>query len=143
MTEKRACRVPLSEALQVISVTSHTYKANLLDDYCYGPGKSKSTPVPSPESCFPALLLINSFVAAVHGGYLASVVLRTVTEHFQTTLKHFNQPNTLTLHLEYLRSATAGSADLLVKDVKKGSQTSTVHISLSQGGKEKVAGYAT
>lgn len=109
--------MPLSGAFQVSSVTSHTYTAKLLGDYCYG--------------------------SAVHGGYLASVILRTVSDHFQTTLQHLNQPDTLTLHLEYLRSATAGNADLAIKDVKKGSQTSTLHITLSQGGKEKVAGYAT
>ena len=71
------------------------------------------------------------------------MVLRTISEHFQKTLHSLNQPDTVTLHLEYLRSAAAGGADLVIKDVKKGSQTSTVHISLRQGGKEKVAGYAT
>ena len=80
---------------------------------------------------------------AVHGGYLASVILRAVSDHFHSTLQDLDQPDTLTLHLEYLRSATAGSADLVITDVKKGSHTSTIHINLNQGGKEKVAGYAT
>ena len=71
------------------------------------------------------------------------MILRTISEHFQGTLRDLNQPDTLTVHLEYLRPATAGNADIAIKDEKKGSQTSTVHFSLSQGGKEKVAGYAT
>lgn len=71
------------------------------------------------------------------------MVLCTISEHFQQTLKHLDQPDTLTIHLEYLRTATVGGADVIVKDVKLGLHTSTVHISLSQGGKEKVVGYAT
>lgn len=46
MTENKACPVPLSEALRVNSVTSNTYKANLLDDYCYGSGKYESDSPP-------------------------------------------------------------------------------------------------
>ena len=71
------------------------------------------------------------------------MILQTISEHFKGTLRDLNQPDTLTVHFEYLRPATAGNVDIAIKDVKKGSQTSTVHISLSQGGKERVAAYAT
>ena len=144
MTENSVCRVPLNEALQVNSVTSHTYRANLLSDYCYGSGKYESG-FPPREIVAGAKLLVTdySWALVIHGGYLASVILRAISDHFQSTLQDLDQPDTLTLHLEYLRPATAGSADLVVTDVKKGPHTSTIHVALSQGGKEKVAGYAT
>ena len=128
------------------SVTFHRYTASLLGDYCFGSGEYKCDSSASGEFISGATLLLithYSGAAAVHGGYLASVILWTVSEHFQRTLRHLNQPDTLTLHLEYLRSATFGNADLAIKDVMEGSQMSTVQISLSQGGKEKVVGYAT
>ena len=144
MTEKWDGRVPLGEALQVKSVTPHTYRANLLNDYCYGSGKYESGFF-SREMKPGAKLLVTDYSCAVviHGGYLASVILRAISDHFQSTLQDLDQPDTLTLHLEYLRPATAGSADLFIADVKKGPRTSTIHINLSQGGKQKVAGYAT
>lgn len=31
--------VPFSEAIKVVKLDSHTYKANLIDSYCIGAGK--------------------------------------------------------------------------------------------------------
>ena len=74
---------------------------------------------------------------------MASIILNAISEHFRTTLSKFNQPHTITLHLEFLKPATAGVAFLEIKDTKVGGGTSTIHITLTQKGKEKVAGYAT
>jgi hypothetical protein len=47
----------------------------------------------------------------------------------------------MTLHLEFPRRTEVGTARFVVKDVKLGRQTSTIHISLVQHGREVVLGY--
>jgi hypothetical protein len=49
----------------------------------------------------------------------------------------------MTLHLEFPRRTEVGAAQFVVKDVKLGRQTSTVHVALIQHGKEEVLGYIT
>nr|OQO21285.1 hypothetical protein B0A51_10341 [Rachicladosporium sp. CCFEE 5018] len=78
-----------------------------------------------------------------HGGFVTAVFLRVVRLHFDTTLKKQDQPYTLTLHLEFLRRTQTGPANFVVKDVKLGRQTSVVHVTLSQDGREEVVGYVT
>lgn len=58
MIENRACPVPLSEALQVKSITSNTYTANLLDDYCYGSGKYENDSPPRNNYSKPSYSLL-------------------------------------------------------------------------------------
>lgn len=69
--------------------------------------------------------------------------MQVATAHFKTTLAAQDQPNTISLHLEFVRRTQEGPALFTVRDVKIGRQTSTIHISLSQDGKEEVAGYIT
>lgn len=64
-------------------------------------------------------------------------------KHFDTTLRKQNQPHTITLHLDFLRRTQVGLATFKVKDVKLGRQTSIVHVTLSQDGREEVVGYIT
>lgn len=78
-----------------------------------------------------------------HGGYVTSVIMSAVTKHFETTLAKQNQPHSITLHLEFMRRTEAGPAKVTVKEAKLGRQTSTVHVSLSQGDREEVVGYIT
>lgn len=47
----------------------------------------------------------------------------------------------MTLHLQFPRRTEVGPAKFLIKDVKLGRQTSTIHMSLVQHGKEVVIGY--
>jgi hypothetical protein len=47
----------------------------------------------------------------------------------------------MTLHLEFPKRTEAGPAKFVIKDVKLGRQTSTIHMSLVQHGKEVVIGY--
>jgi len=63
--------------------------------------------------------------------------------HFSTTLAGQNQPHTIALHLEFVKRTQVGPATFTVKQVKLGRQTSTVHISLAQDGREEVVGYFT
>lgn len=69
--------------------------------------------------------------------------MRVVSLHFATTLKKQNQPHTVTLHLDFLRRTQVGPATFVVKDVKLGRQTSVVHVTLLQDGREEVVGYIT
>ncbi|KAI1767761.1 thioesterase-like superfamily-domain-containing protein [Hypoxylon sp. FL1150] len=106
-----------AEATAVKAIDSHTYAVHLDTEWCVG-----SVP---------------------HGGVITSVFLRVAATHFNTTLAAQNQPHTISLHLEFLRRTQEGAGTLTVRDVKLGRQTSTVHISLSQDGREEVVGYLT
>ncbi|KAI1382923.1 thioesterase-like superfamily-domain-containing protein [Hypoxylon trugodes] len=105
------------EATGVTAVDSHTYAAKFDTEWCVG-----SVP---------------------HGGVVTSVFLRVAATHFCTTLAAQNQPHTISLHVEFLRRTQEGPAKLVVRDVKLGRQTSTIHITLSQDGREEVVGYLT
>lgn len=78
-----------------------------------------------------------------HGGVVTATLLRVAATHFSTTLAKQDQPHTITLHAEFLRRTSAGPATLTVKDTKLGRQTSTIHVSLAQEGREEVVAYVT
>ncbi|KAH9903993.1 thioesterase-like superfamily-domain-containing protein [Xylariomycetidae sp. FL2044] len=105
------------EATAVRASDTHTYIVELHNEWCIG-----SVP---------------------HGGVVTSVFLRVAAAHFGSTLAAQNQPDTIILHLEFLRRTQAGPATLQVRDVKIGRQTSTIHVSLAQEGREEVVGYLT
>ncbi|KAH6675463.1 thioesterase-like superfamily-domain-containing protein [Halenospora varia] len=105
------------ESTQLKALSSHTYEAQFSDEWCIG-----SVP---------------------HGGYVTSVFLCVASQHFGTTLSKQNQPHTIALHLDFLRRTEAGPALFTVKDIKIGRQTSVIHITLSQSGREEVVGYIT
>lgn len=67
--------------------------------------------------------------------------MKVAVAHFNGTLAKQNQPHTMTLHLEFVRRTEVGPALFTVKDVKLGRMTSTIHITLSQDGREEVLGY--
>ncbi|KAI2611898.1 thioesterase-like superfamily-domain-containing protein [Hypoxylon sp. NC1633] len=106
-----------AEATAVKAVDSHTYATNFDTEWCVG-----SVP---------------------HGGVVTSVFLRVAADHFRTTLATQNQPHTISLHLEFLRRTQCGPAMLAVRDIKLGRQTSTIHVELSQDGRQEVVGYLT
>lgn len=81
--------------------------------------------------------------SVAHGGYLFSLLWKVIAEHYRTTLGKYDQPDTVAMHIEFLRPASLGEAVVQVKDVRPGKGSSTVHIALVQGGKERVVGYAT
>lgn len=53
--------------------------------------------------------------------------------HSRQTLPHLAQPNVFSLHLQFLRRTSVGPAHFKVREIKLGSRTSTLHITLSQG----------
>jgi len=105
------------EATAITPVDSHTYSAHLHPDWCIGN-------VP-------------------HGGFVTGCFLRVVSAHFSTTLAAQKQPHTIALHLEFLRRTEVGPAIFKVQDVKLGRQTSVVHVTMSQDGRDEVVGYIT
>jgi acyl-coenzyme A thioesterase PaaI-like protein len=84
-----------------------------------------------------------SWGTVAHGGYLFSLLWKAIALHSRTTLQKYDQPDTVAMHLEFLRPAPLGEARVVVRDVRLGKGSSTVHVALVQGGKERVVGYAT
>jgi hypothetical protein len=72
---------------------------------------------------------------------VTSCFLEVAKKHFNTTLSKQNQPHTFAVHQEFPRRTEVGTAIFKVKDVKLGRQTSTIHISLIQHGREEVVAY--
>lgn len=119
------------------AVDSHTYSARFYSDWCVGSGTS----CPCVSSA--TLRTLTELSAVPHGGVVTSTFLRAASLHFGTTLAAQKQPHTITLHLEFLRRTQVGPATFKVKDAKLGRQTSTIHVSLEQDGREEVVGYIT
>ncbi|KAJ4314032.1 hypothetical protein N0V94_006649 [Neodidymelliopsis sp. IMI 364377] len=106
-----------NEATAVRKVSNNTYSCVLHDDWSIG-----SVP---------------------NGGYVTGCVLEVVKTHFSTSLAKQNQPHTIALHVEFLRRTQAGPALFTVKDVKLGRQTSIVHVSMEQDGRQEIVAYVT
>jgi hypothetical protein len=106
-----------AEATAVTQIDSHTYEGFFRDDWCIGK-------VP-------------------HGGVVSGTFLQVAKLHFATTLKKQDQPDPIAYHADFLRRTEEGKVTFTVKDVKLGRQTSVIHISLSQDGREEVVVYIT
>ncbi|KAH8159929.1 hypothetical protein CIB48_g8320 [Xylaria polymorpha] len=106
-----------AEATAVKATGSHTYIAHFPSEWCIG--------------------------SVTHGGVVTATLLRVAKTHFNTTLAKQKQPDTITLHAEFMRRTRVGAATFTVKDTKLGRQTSTIHITLIQDGREEVVAYIT
>lgn len=98
------------KAIEVTPLDSQTYSAHLDQKWCIG--------------------------AVPHGGYIASILYRTTTTHFQIThaSRFATPPEPISLQLSYLRRTSTGPAVLKVQNVKIGSRVSTIHVTLLQAG---------
>ena len=74
---------------------------------------------------------------------MTAIFLQVVSTYFNTTLSKQNQPHTIALHLDFLKRTQVGAAHFTVKDTKLGRQTSVVHVTLTQDGREEVLGVIT
>lgn len=74
---------------------------------------------------------------------MTSTFQQVASLHFQTTLSKQNQPHTMAMHLSFLRRTETGPATFTVTDAKLGRATSTIHVTLSQSGREEVVAYIT
>ncbi|CAO2648838.1 Nn.00g097870.m01.CDS01 [Neocucurbitaria sp. VM-36] len=105
------------EATAVQKLSTNEYSCILHDDWCIG-----SVP---------------------NGGYVTGCILEVVKTHFSTSLAKQNQPHTIALHVEFLRRTGTGPAIFKVDNVKLGRQTSIVHLSMEQEGRQEIIAYAT
>ncbi|KAK9426026.1 putative Thioesterase-like protein TwmA [Seiridium unicorne] len=99
-------RVPalFSEAIKVVQLDSHTYEANLDEDFSIG--------------------------AVPNGGYAASCMLAAASAHLSSR----RQADLLTAHFEFPSRTSTGAAVVVIEDVKLGQQISILHLTLWQGG---------
>lgn len=81
----------------------------------------------------------------LHGGCMAAAMHHAAITHLATepTLTALNQPDLLTLHLEFLRACERRESTITITELKVGKQTSTLQLQLSQGGQTKVVALAT
>ncbi|KXJ91812.1 thioesterase-like superfamily-domain-containing protein [Microdochium bolleyi] len=98
-------------------LTSHTYAVTLDESWCIG-----SVP---------------------NGGYVTSTLISAVNTHFATTLARLDQPDTMSMQLQFLRRTHAGPGVVTVVDLKLGSGISVVQATFSQDGRDEVQGYVT
>ncbi|PYI29141.1 hypothetical protein BP00DRAFT_427841 [Aspergillus indologenus CBS 114.80] len=95
-------------AIQVNPINSHQYSAHLRQDWCIG--------------------------AVPHGGYTSAILYRLALTHFAHThpLQYRGPATPIAMQLTFLRRTAVGPALLNVQDVKLGSRTSTLHVTLTQ-----------
>ncbi|KAI1778394.1 thioesterase-like superfamily-domain-containing protein [Hypoxylon cercidicola] len=81
----------------------------------------------------------------LHGGCIAAAIHHTATTHLATepALLARDQPDLLTLHLEFLRACEARDSTITITELKIGAQTSTLQLVLPQNGQTKVIALAT
>ncbi len=82
-------------------------------------------------------------ISAAHGGLLISVIIFAIQQHFRSTLRSYNQPDTFNIQTVFIRPAAIGNAVVDIKDVKLGTNVSTIHFTLLQADTERVVGYAS
>lgn len=102
--DRSAPPVPLVQAIEATPLDSHTYAVNLEKCFCIG--------------------------TVPNGGYVASTLLRAAHNH----LAPRRQPDTVTVHFEFLNRTEAGPAIIVVEDVKLGRTLSVLHLTLYQRG---------
>lgn len=61
--------------------------------------------------------------------------------HFNTTLAHLNQPDTMSAQLQYLRRTSAAPGVVTVEHLKLGGGLSTVQVTLYQGDRREIQGF--
>ncbi|KAL8937918.1 MAG: hypothetical protein Q9216_004180 [Gyalolechia sp. 2 TL-2023] len=108
--------VPLRTAITTTPLDSHSYLANIPLDHCY--------------------------LKTAHGGLLVSVVVVAIQQYFRSNQTARSHPDTFSIDTAFLRPAGPGEVTVVIKDVKPGSNFSTVHFALLQDGKDRLVGYA-
>ncbi|WZH44143.1 thioesterase-like superfamily-domain-containing protein [Fusarium acuminatum] len=80
---------------------------------------------------------------ALHGGCVAAVIHSIALNYLTTALAKYNQPDVLTLHVEYLRYCTTQTLDIDVIELKRGSSHCTIQLQVSQEKQLKAIGLIT
>lgn len=95
-----------TQATSIHPLSPTSYSANFPPDWCIG-----SVP---------------------NGGYVSSTILTAAALHSSITLSHLQQPHVICLHLDFLRRTSIGPAEICFKELKLGSRTSNLSVSLLQ-----------
>lgn len=95
--------VPFETATAVSQLASHSWRANLVQDYCVG--------------------------AVPNGGYVASVIYRAVARHLSSLCL---RQQIISAQLQYANRTQIGEATIVIEEVKKGRATSIFHATLLQ-----------
>ncbi|KFX95793.1 hypothetical protein V490_03667 [Pseudogymnoascus sp. VKM F-3557] len=108
---------PLVDQINLQQTSSHSYTSLWHHDWTIGPN--------------------------LHGGHVAAVVQLAAQTHFATTLAAQNQPDILTLHLDFLVGCVHQTMQITVIDIKIGKVTSTIQLQVKQKDKLKAIATAT
>lgn len=114
-----------TDAVKLERLDGNTFRAQLNAGFCIGLGK---IPPPRPTYC-KICFIANIRTAVPNGGYSASCALAAASEY----LRERGQPDTLTVHFEFLNRLSAGPAIITVEELKTGKQLSTLQVILWQG----------
>ena len=95
-----------TQATSIHPLSPTSYSANFPPDWCIG-----SVP---------------------NGGYVSSTILTAAALHSSITLSHLQQPHVICLHLAFLRRTSIGPAEICFEELKLGSRTSNLSVSLVQ-----------
>jgi hypothetical protein len=117
--------IPFAEAAKVERLDSHTYRVNLIDQFCIGTGEHNH-PLPCSRAHQDTQDLTASTVP--NGGYVASCILGAAGLHLAGT----GQKDVLNAHFQFLNRTEVGPAIIIIEDVKLGRQISTLHATLYQ-----------
>ena len=121
-------RLSLKAAVVTVPLSSYTYEIDIPLIFA---SERVSITIIEPDT------LTECFIV-VHGGFQASMIAHTVQQHFNTTLKDYDQPDSFNMDIMFLRPVTAGKAELEVNDSKLGPGVSTTHVTLSQGASRSI-----
>ncbi|PGH00368.1 hypothetical protein GX51_05867 [Blastomyces parvus] len=86
-----------------------------------------------------------SFGTTLHGGCVAAAIHHAAVTHLTTdpTLVACDQPDVLSLHLEFLRACEQRSSVITIEPLRVGAAASVLQLQLSQGGRVRVFALAT
>ena len=101
---KDSALVPLAKAIEATPLDSHTYSVNLQQCFCIG--------------------------TVPNGGYASTTLLQAAHLH----LSPRKQPDTVTVHFEFVNPTEVGPAVITAEEVKLGRTLSVLHVTLYQRG---------
>ncbi|KAL9120027.1 MAG: hypothetical protein Q9187_003417 [Circinaria calcarea] len=107
--------VPLFEALKLRTIGQGNYVFTLPGSFCFG--------------------------SRIFGGLLISFVHLAAREYFTTTHSKQGQPDVLSMQLQFFRLTFPSEASISIEDIHLGKSTSTIQVTVSQGGKKCLVGY--
>jgi hypothetical protein len=75
---------------------------------------------------------------------VGACIVKAARQHFETTLRAPSyQPDCMIMHLEFPQRTSSGPARVVIREIKRGRQTSVVQATLEQAGRAPVVGFLT